>query len=54
MNKEPNVSVAILSNSSIECILYGEFATELTPKLLNGKISAMAENGMIKFLNDEM
>ncbi len=53
MNNEPNVSVAILSSEAIECVLYGEFVTELTTRLLNGKISAIVENGMIILSNNE-
>ena len=47
MNSEPKVEVAILSDNSIECILYGDYLTDLSEKLLNGKITARIENDKI-------
>ncbi|MCB0743639.1 MAG: SpoIID/LytB domain-containing protein [Ignavibacteriae bacterium] len=47
MNSEPKVEVAILSDNSIECILYGDYLTDLSEELLNGKITARIENGKI-------
>lgn len=47
MNKEPNVSVAILSDISVEFILYGEFLANFSNDIFNGKITARIENGLI-------
>ncbi|MBK8944824.1 MAG: SpoIID/LytB domain-containing protein [Ignavibacteriae bacterium] len=52
MKKEPNVSVAILSDTSIEFILYGEFVTNFSSEIFNGKITAKIENELIKLTSD--
>jgi len=54
MNNEPNVSVAILSGTSVECILYGEFESNHSNKLLNGQITAFVENEMIILSSNEL
>lgn len=52
MKKEPNVSVAILSDTSIEFILYGDFTTNFSSELFNGKFTAKIESGFIKLNSD--
>ncbi|MFZ1289782.1 MAG: SpoIID/LytB domain-containing protein [Melioribacteraceae bacterium] len=47
MKKEPNVSVAILSDESVEFILYGDFFANFSSELFNGNIAAKIENGLI-------
>ncbi len=53
MNSEPKVNVAILSNKTIDCTLYGDFKSSLNSKPFNGKISAVLVNGLIKLSNNE-
>lgn len=47
MKKEPNVNVAILSENSIEFILYGDFSANFSEDIFNGKISAVCADNKI-------
>ncbi len=49
---EPNIDVAIMSDSKIDFILYGDFKCATISKPLNGKINAQLKDNMI-VLNSE-
>ncbi|MBK7104622.1 MAG: SpoIID/LytB domain-containing protein [Ignavibacteriae bacterium] len=53
MEKEPNVSVAILSDISVEFVLYGEFHSNFSSDLFNGKFTAEIKNGFISLLSND-